>query len=85
MAPVAIRLGLALFATTQIDLATFRGLPNDWLQIGDRMGSITHWLLFAYSAATPSIAPTGPYLSLIRGFLHDDRIRHYYIYTRKNG
>ena len=47
MAPVAIRLGLALFATTQIDVATFLGLPNDWLQIGDRMGSVTHWLLFA--------------------------------------
>ena len=47
MAAVAIRLGLALLATTEIDVATLRGLPNDWLQIGDRMGSVTHWLLFA--------------------------------------
>ena len=47
VAAVAIRLGSALLATTQIDVAILRGLPNDWLQIGGCMGSVTHWLFFA--------------------------------------
>ncbi|PPR32578.1 MAG: hypothetical protein CFH35_02114, partial [Alphaproteobacteria bacterium MarineAlpha9_Bin5] len=47
VAAVAIRLGPALLATTQIDVAILRGLPNDWLQIGGCMGSVTHWLFFA--------------------------------------